>query len=91
MKRRLQTFLEKTYGSAYDTGGEKPSPENKGKGKAPPTAQPQSKPQSPPLIAGGSGKRKKEKGRAAKNKQQSSQPSSPAGERFDLRCGVTST
>lgn len=79
MKRRLQMFLEKTYGSAYSTDRDRDRGPPENNKKAPPTAQP------PLQIAGEGGKKK---GRASKNKPQKSQSSSPAGERFDLRCDV---
>ena len=79
-------YLEKKYGSAYSTDRERPSApcDNKNKNTAPPAAQ-------PPLLTTGEGAGaggKKKKGKANKNKQQRSQSSSPAGERFDLRCDV---
>ncbi|CAM9653567.1 unnamed protein product, partial [Ectocarpus sp. 12 AP-2014] len=75
MKRRLQMYLEKTYGSAYgDVPGQGQPP---GKAEATP---------SPLLIAGESGGKGK-KGRAAKHKQNKSPTFVPEGGRFDLSRG----
>lgn len=73
MKRRLQVYLEKTYGSAYgDVPGQGQS---SSKAEATP---------SPLLIAGESGGKGK-KGRAAKHKQNKPPTFVPEGGRFDLR------
>lgn len=84
MKRRLQTYLEKRFGSPYSTDRGQDTQKNKAPSAA---AQP------PLLIAGegeGEGGKKKGKALKSKNKPQRSHGSSPAGERFDLRCGMMS-
>lgn len=70
MKRRLQIYLEKTYGSAYG-----------GQGQSPPKEPPLS---PPPLLVSDGVKGKK--GKTAKYKQQRLQTPPPDGGRFDLRC-----
>lgn len=71
MKRRLQMFLERTYGSAYSDG----------QGQSAPAAHEGSS----PAVATGQGAKGK-KGRAAKYKPAKSQTPPPDGGRFDLRC-----